>query len=132
MQEIMQAFAHAESNPSASAGLDEVLDRALEKQNEAAFERFNTQVLASKQACASSSSVHAKPHCSPAQALVACAYCGRTFLPEKLEIHNRSCTPEHPAKPPPYVFSQHNREACGTLVTPPCTTAPEVVAPHHR
>lgn len=52
MQEIMQAFAHAESNPSASAGLDEVLDRALEKQNEAAFERFNTQVLASKQACA--------------------------------------------------------------------------------
>ncbi|ETV95737.1 hypothetical protein H310_10810 [Aphanomyces invadans] len=27
-----------------------------------------------------------------------CAFCGRTFNPERLAIHNRSCTAEHPAK----------------------------------
>mmetsp|Transcript_17840 Transcript_17840/g.23504 ORF Transcript_17840/g.23504 Transcript_17840/m.23504 type:complete len:244 (-) Transcript_17840:24-755(-) len=31
-------------------------------------------------------------------ALSKCAYCGRTFLPEKLLIHNKSCTAEKPAK----------------------------------
>ena len=31
-------------------------------------------------------------------ALVACQYCNRTFLPEKLLIHNRSCTVDTPAK----------------------------------
>lgn len=31
-------------------------------------------------------------------ALNRCEYCGRTFLPEKLVIHNRSCTAEHPAR----------------------------------
>jgi hypothetical protein len=30
--------------------------------------------------------------------LAPCAFCGRTFLPERLLIHNRSCTAEHPAK----------------------------------
>jgi hypothetical protein len=32
------------------------------------------------------------------EALDTCAYCGRTFLPEKLVIHNRSCTAENPAR----------------------------------
>ena len=27
-----------------------------------------------------------------------CAFCARRFLPEKLEIHNRSCTAERPAR----------------------------------
>jgi hypothetical protein len=27
-----------------------------------------------------------------------CQWCGRTFLPEKLVVHNRSCTQENPAK----------------------------------
>ena len=31
-------------------------------------------------------------------ALARCEYCGRTFLPEKLIIHNRSCTAEKPAR----------------------------------
>ena len=31
-------------------------------------------------------------------ALVACQFCNRTFLPEKLLIHNRSCTVDTPAK----------------------------------
>lgn len=31
-------------------------------------------------------------------ALEKCEYCGRTFLAEKLVIHNRSCTAEHPAR----------------------------------
>lgn len=30
--------------------------------------------------------------------LVPCPWCGRTFLEDKLKIHNRSCTEEHPAK----------------------------------
>ena len=30
--------------------------------------------------------------------MAACAHCGRTFNPERLVIHNRSCTAEHPAK----------------------------------
>ena len=30
--------------------------------------------------------------------LAQCRYCGRTFHPDKLRIHNRSCTAEHPAK----------------------------------
>jgi DNA-directed RNA polymerase subunit RPC12/RpoP len=30
--------------------------------------------------------------------LVPCQYCGRKFLPEKLAIHNRSCTASNPAK----------------------------------
>lgn len=30
--------------------------------------------------------------------LSACRYCGRTFLPEKLAIHNRSCTADNPAR----------------------------------
>ena len=30
--------------------------------------------------------------------LTACNYCGRTFLPEKLAIHNRSCTSDNPAR----------------------------------
>jgi hypothetical protein len=32
------------------------------------------------------------------EALDTCAYCGRTFLAEKLVIHNRSCTAENPAR----------------------------------
>ena len=32
------------------------------------------------------------------QLMAACAHCGRTFNPERLVIHNRSCTAEHPAK----------------------------------
>lgn len=32
------------------------------------------------------------------EALDTCAYCGRTFLPEKLLIHNKSCTSENPAR----------------------------------
>lgn len=32
------------------------------------------------------------------EALAQCAYCGRTFLPEKLAIHNRSCTADNPAR----------------------------------
>lgn len=31
-------------------------------------------------------------------ALTPCQYCGRTFLPERLAIHNRSCTADRPAK----------------------------------
>eukprot|EP01039_Chlorochromonas_danica_P005359 gene5359-5895_t len=31
-------------------------------------------------------------------ALSQCAYCGRTFLPEKLAIHNKSCTADNPAR----------------------------------
>ena len=30
--------------------------------------------------------------------LAECRFCGRKFLPEKLAIHNRSCTESHPAK----------------------------------
>lgn len=30
--------------------------------------------------------------------LIPCQWCGRTFLEDKLKIHNRSCTEEHPAK----------------------------------
>mmetsp|Transcript_14523 Transcript_14523/g.21374 ORF Transcript_14523/g.21374 Transcript_14523/m.21374 type:complete len:287 (-) Transcript_14523:262-1122(-) len=32
------------------------------------------------------------------EALSTCLYCGRSFLPEKLLIHNKSCTAEKPAK----------------------------------
>lgn len=32
------------------------------------------------------------------ETLSTCAYCGRTFLPEKLVIHNRSCTADNPAR----------------------------------
>lgn len=32
------------------------------------------------------------------EALSKCAFCGRTFLPEKLAIHNKSCTAENPAR----------------------------------
>eukprot|EP01031_Cornospumella_fuschlensis_P038984 gene38984-47423_t len=32
------------------------------------------------------------------EALSTCAHCGRTFLPEKLIIHNKSCTAENPAR----------------------------------
>ena len=32
------------------------------------------------------------------ESLSTCAFCGRTFLPEKLIIHNRSCTADHPAR----------------------------------
>lgn len=32
------------------------------------------------------------------EALARCAFCGRTFLPEKLAIHNKSCTAENPAR----------------------------------
>ena len=30
--------------------------------------------------------------------LIRCLNCGRNFLPEKLEIHNRSCTPSNPSR----------------------------------
>lgn len=32
------------------------------------------------------------------EALDTCEHCGRTFLPEKLKIHNKSCTAEKPAR----------------------------------
>lgn len=32
------------------------------------------------------------------EALSACEFCGRTFLPEKLAIHNKSCTADNPAR----------------------------------
>jgi hypothetical protein len=32
------------------------------------------------------------------ESLSTCPYCGRTFLPEKLVIHNKSCTAENPAR----------------------------------
>lgn len=32
------------------------------------------------------------------ETLCACVYCGRTFLPEKLTIHNKSCTADNPAR----------------------------------
>eukprot|EP01041_Mallomonas_annulata_P010215 gene10215-21293_t len=31
-------------------------------------------------------------------AMVPCEFCGRTFMPDKLPIHNRSCTKDNPAK----------------------------------
>ncbi|KAH7726150.1 hypothetical protein AAVH_06338 [Aphelenchoides avenae] len=31
--------------------------------------------------------------------LVKCEYCGRSFAPDRLVVHNRSCTAENPAKP---------------------------------
>lgn len=48
--------------------------KELDEHNEAAFRTFNDAVL------------------------VPCQYCGRTFLPDRLEIHNRSCTEDRPAK----------------------------------
>ncbi len=47
---------------------------SLEELNKLASEAFNTETLSQ------------------------CAYCGRTFLPEKLLIHNRSCTADNPAR----------------------------------
>lgn len=32
------------------------------------------------------------------ESLSVCAFCGRSFLPEKLVIHNRSCTADNPAR----------------------------------
>jgi len=49
--------------------------RIIEAHNEAAFRQYNDVTL------------------------VACALCGRTFSgPDRLRIHNRSCTPESPAR----------------------------------
>lgn len=47
---------------------------AILAQNEIAFKAFNDK------------------------ALVRCQYCERTFLPEKLAIHHKSCTPDNPAR----------------------------------
>ena len=33
--------------------------------------------------------------------LIPCKHCGRTFYPEKLPIHLRSCTADNPSRPPP-------------------------------
>ena len=33
--------------------------------------------------------------------MIQCPYCARTFLEERYEIHSRSCTEDHPHKPPP-------------------------------
>ena len=48
------------------------LEAALDTHNQAASDAYNTS------------------------ALVACPHCSRTFLPERLEIHNRLCTAEKP------------------------------------
>ena len=32
------------------------------------------------------------------ESLVACSFCNRRFLPEKLKIHNKSCTASNPAR----------------------------------
>jgi len=46
----------------------------LEQMNQMAADSFNTNIMSK------------------------CEYCGRTFMPEKLLIHNRSCTASNPAK----------------------------------
>lgn len=47
---------------------------SLDEMNKLASEKFNTEVME------------------------ACKFCGRTFLAEKLPIHNKSCTADHPAR----------------------------------
>lgn len=56
-------------------------------------------------------------------ALDTCAFCGRTFLPEKLVIHNRSCTVDNPARKvtdnvrkgnPPQVLDAKNEDRPST------------------
>jgi hypothetical protein len=32
------------------------------------------------------------------ESLLACSFCNRRFLPEKLKIHNKSCTASNPAR----------------------------------
>jgi len=39
--------------------------------------------------------------------LIPCRNCGRTFYPEKLSIHQRSCTVNQPSRPPPMVRKQN-------------------------
>lgn len=51
-----------------------ITDEELEAMNKAAGDAFKTVSLAT------------------------CQWCGRTFLPEKLVIHNRSCTQDNPAR----------------------------------
>ena len=46
----------------------------MQKQNEEAYTKWDTE------------------------ALVQCKACGRTFLPDRLEIHKRSCTQDRPLK----------------------------------
>lgn len=64
---------------------------SLEEINRIASETFNTESLAT------------------------CEHCGRTFLPEKLLIHNRSCTVDHPARR----VGQVARATTPTSTTPP-------------
>jgi hypothetical protein len=58
----------------ANGGGDTMSEAELEKINQIAQEAYNDKSLST------------------------CAFCGRTFLPEKLAIHNKSCTKDNPAK----------------------------------
>ena len=48
-----------------------------------------------------------------------CEFCARTFLPEKLVIHNRSCTRDRPAKPARPVGAQERGPAPQNAAQPP-------------
>lgn len=53
------------------------------------------------------------------ESLVGCSYCGRTFLPEKLLIHNRSCTAENPAKRVNATIKANTESNGTTSIEPP-------------
>ena len=50
-------------------------------------------------------------------ALEKCQYCERTFLPDRLQVHLRSCAPAHGHDPPPI-----GGDYCQPVVPPPRTT----------
>lgn len=59
---------------AATAAAGDSQELSLDEINRLASETFNTESMSS------------------------CEFCGRTFLAEKLVIHNRSCTADHPAR----------------------------------
>jgi hypothetical protein len=56
------------------SGAQQLTRKELDELNQISSDAYNTEVLAT------------------------CQFCGRTFLPEKLAIHNRSCTADSPAR----------------------------------
>jgi zinc-finger of a C2HC-type len=51
--------------------------------------------------------------------LVGCEFCGRRFAPDRLEIHNRSCTAETPARPVGERLPGGGGGAAGAVATSP-------------
>jgi zinc-finger of a C2HC-type len=65
-----------------------------------------------------------------ANVMVHCPNCYRTFIEDRIEIHLKSCTPDHPHKPPPSINKNLDKKEEIKVYSP--TTNPKSINTYQK